>query len=1691
MPKAMNAMSVREPAQESEREAQQKSPAKPEMEARQTARAFDEGFFAGAKNLLRHYRQSYCRLRRGAMLRLCLYSAFWASCATALLFGIWLWFALQDWKQIQQSRIQGLFAALEQQHGVQIRFELDAVRWFRELALRDVQVRLEVPLRPLRRVRPVSAQSVDAEASETLEPDSARLPHLRSVRAIAPLEGFSPQGSQPSQPTLGSQPILDAIRQIRDFAAQRSAEQTAEKTLAKASKNHIQLYVRVDYLRLQFNLSAWVAHTWRLLQKHSGESSPLAALRSLSKKRPKAEPNGAADGKASSTAQTSGRISARAPVRAPAKAVERAFAWQLFLLLEDIQKLSLGQVELELYTQPNEPRQTPLAARARPPRVPWQDFLQGLRTFPIEIRSLKLDFLFGEQSLLGENIRLKLGPLPKGAKSQRLPRVQSAQSAQTDETGSDYLVELQGKFSSAIKGFDFWGQLRARGALRPNLSAAYLIVELEQFESNYGSLRPMQFRAQYQPESLEFQALSEIRKLDWQLRYEFASRALDLHFWAEHFRLEDYLAPGAQPLQNAAFLEKTQMFRGAELSGEAHAQIKLGQTERETALAANNQSEAHAKPMPKSQERAQRRAQKNETGIRSSIRYRANLQTYLPQKALWLRIDGEGDTKAFQAQNIEMRQKNWRVQFRGDLGYQNLLPNGRLSVEWQAKTSSPNLGQNLSQNASQTQGEGAECAASYRGAFWLQRTAERMLRIETLRSRLDLPFLAQHAPAEDGAAQPLRVQVADKAAAVELHSGLPPWAQPQLGGRIARDAGGYRVDAQLLIPLSREQLAQTERVLGETLYDIIPLYAKNIDFMASSGADRPAFYRLPILRIGAQLMPPQGERKPIPEFSGLSGFWGDANFLRTFPALIAPSPPAALSLPAAASALEREAEIPELRLQPLQSLPPLVVWLGSLGHNYGHHRTGRQAERQGGNREAKTGPKTSPKMGQSGKTEKGVGSLPLAALFGGKLAKKIEAVLPGGSRSHLRLRSSVLGNGKDFGFWLDELRINEGAGRELLAQGRANARQLNLKTLELRWNGLALDNRFVWNIADESGAGQLVLQGRDLRYELQRLELPRVGPTATKFPFAGAKRAWLLRGDYALSAYLTKGRYQIAFERLPLPALSALPTLPNLPLAPWARKRERVAASAPQMLSASRLRPKDEPGDAPKDFAENLAANPPNEPNFLSAKISGTYAALRSNAKNYLRAGAPRASGAASRWSWKLDLEQLRLDIAPRNRYFPSGGQLHLAGSWEPGQLSFRRLAWEEPQRLLAGEGALYWIRPQLPLPLAPSVSRYPAATFERRPNAGNSPNVGALPFGARPPAQIALESRGFGLPAQNRGYWLGRIRLRGQRSEAGQREARFAAPESLEIEFSSERQSFRASGRGRLDATRFSQMSGAAGQKDSLESGSLRFALEADGVFRAPKWLRPLNFPDSPNFQGFQGFQNFQNSENSQNSPKIPRPENGANIQTEAPGGYLRMRELSGSWELADARYDGIDLAVGSKILWRPKTDGIAAAWLLSGVQGRFGRLQVERSFFSLRETAGDWNVSGLLNYIVNIRRGRDYRSSIALELNRSSRPRLSLPSGPFALKAGGPEDEQKGGEEGEQEGQQERGQNAMQRELLRWQGSMYSYPLRAYTLTDAAPSGADISALASNLRDNVFNANTGLRALGAPKRSPNLSGL
>ena len=66
--------------------------------------------------------------------------------------------------------------------------------------------------------------------------------------------------------------------------------------------------------------------------------------------------------------------------------------------------------------------------------------------------------------------------------------------------------------------------------------------------------------------------------------------------------------------------------------------------------------------------------EKNENSLLS---YSANLQAYLPQKALWLRMDGEGDTKAFQAQNIEMRQKNWRMQFRGDLGYQNLLPNGQ------------------------------------------------------------------------------------------------------------------------------------------------------------------------------------------------------------------------------------------------------------------------------------------------------------------------------------------------------------------------------------------------------------------------------------------------------------------------------------------------------------------------------------------------------------------------------------------------------------------------------------------------------------------------------------------------------------------------------------------------------------------------------------------------------------------------------------------------------------------------------------------------------------------------------------------------------------------------------------------------------------------------------------------------------
>ena len=106
---------------------------------------------------------------------------------------------------------------------------------------------------------------------------------------------------------------------------------------------------------------------------------------------------------------------------------------------------------------------------------------------------------------------------------------------QPHKTSTDYLLELQGRFSGAIKGFDFRGRLRARGALRPNLSESYLIVALEQFESNYGSLRPMQFRAQYEPEAVEFQALSEIRKLDWQLRYEFAPRVLDFRFGPNAF----------------------------------------------------------------------------------------------------------------------------------------------------------------------------------------------------------------------------------------------------------------------------------------------------------------------------------------------------------------------------------------------------------------------------------------------------------------------------------------------------------------------------------------------------------------------------------------------------------------------------------------------------------------------------------------------------------------------------------------------------------------------------------------------------------------------------------------------------------------------------------------------------------------------------------------------------------------------------------------------------------------------------------------------------------------------------------------------------------------------------------------------------------------------------------------------------
>ena len=942
---------------------------------------------------------------------------------------------------------------------------------------------------------------------------------------------------------------------------------------------------------------------------------------------------------------------------------------------------------------------------------------------------------------------------------------------------------------------------------------------------------------------------------------------------------------------------------------------------------------------------------------------------------------------------------------------------------------------------------------SYSGVFLLERSAARMLRIQTLRSRLDLPFL----PVSEE--ELLRVAAKGSALFVELRSGLPPWAQPQFDGLVVRDAGGYRMDAQLLIPLSAAQLAQTESVLGGPFYRGNPLYL----------ADSPAFYRLPILRIGAQAMFPSGARPAIPEFSGLSGFLGGTDFLRSFPALLSQF-----------SSLSPSAE-PEI------PVPPLAFWLGSLGRR----ASGARSKKPDLNTEENIIPNRT------------VGSFPLLALFGGRLAKNIENVLPGASQSYLRLRSSALSNWKDFGFWLDELQIDGGNERKLLLRGSANAEQLSFKKLALRWDSLALDNRFVWNIADESGAGQLVLQGRDLRYELKRLELPNIKPAFVKGKqrvSASAKRAWLLWGDYELYAYLDEKRYQIAFERLPLPTLSTLPFFGG---------EQMNAQNATQ--------------NPTNNFPESqdLAANLSDVPNFLSANISGVYpknakANMQGNnqgnttIKNSLQTNATQAlvTSAANvatqsfshRRSWKLNIEKLHLDIAEQNPYFPSGSQLRLAGTWEPGQLHLRQLTWEEPQRLLTGEAVLYWIRPQLPLPIIPSVSltlsqasdlsQGPVASSHRKGRTlhkgrtlrkgrsvrnsraqrlghavvsaatfpvGVSPQFSGLLVAEAPVA--SLFSVPFPVDAQNDeknlGYWLGRIQLRGQRTEVEQREGGFLGSESLDIEFSSERQGFRASGRGQLDVTRFSQvlgttrMSGATEvfdatqmlpssqnsgsalakgistrQKGRLESGSLRFEIEAGGMFRAPKWLRPTPglYPESP----------------------------------ESSGGYLRLAELSGSWELAEARYDGIDLSLGSKILWQPKTGG--TAWLFSDVQGQFGRLRVERSFFSLRETLGDWNVSGLLNYIMNIRRDRDYRSSIALELSRSRRPRLLLPSERFALRLTSQKYESP--------------QNAMQQELLRWQGSLYSYPLRAYTQIEATQATGSISALANNLRDNVFNA-------------------
>ncbi len=1703
--------------------------------------------------LFGHYRRSYHHSqqhwRRRLLWRQCFYFGFSLSCFAGLLLSAWLLISARQWQHQLQGRLQGLFASLEQQYGIQLRFRLQTLHLLHRIRLSDIQLRLEVPIpRPgssasfgaepavPAQVRSIpllpgsiSAESPDKKhrAEQTTRSISwpattgAGIPLFKEPAAFsrllrqwlrelppdqhqAMIQALAPDRSGDRQGAGTRAAMLVRATQAPGTVTDRSNVQHAQAQDVQAQ--HVQLYLSVDRLHIRFSLPALLSQSWQLLRqmlRSQLDHDPLDSVAEpgLLQELAELRRNGLSGGR-----------------RGTDKDI-----WRLFELLQNVRKLRLGAVQLQIYTSPlNGPVQVmpetgdPTAKLSGPrtasePLI-WQELLQNMRGFPIEVRSLQLDFNFYQQIFEGQGIRFLLqrqetaggqnslphvlGPANAASRSprpsgrarpsggarlwqrlrSRIPAVQvaSAQLPREPTQESSYLFDLRGSFRSRLSEaaagvrteaaakapLSFWGQLHASGGLSGDFSQAYLIMELQEFHSNYASLRPIQFKVEYRPDAVRLQVLSGIRQLDWQLHYRFAEQSVQLDLQANDFRLGNYFELPPQNSENRAFVRAVEPFLGTRLNGESSVQVLLPRR------AALPQQSSDLVPAV---------SRKN-----LQLLYRADLKAYL--SGLRLAFAGEGDLQSLRAHKMEASRQNgsqnWRVDFRGDLPYHSLLPSGKLQVQWQgrrppaaATPSSP---------------------FSYRGEFLLRRSSAEqqnaaLLLIDTLRSRFSGPGLPEElsppsamqllsslsiasSPASSGSTNPaLGSSAYDSAQApvsVELLNGPPPWAQPQLRMAVVyrqQKPGqhNYTINTQLRLPLSREQMRAAEQRVGPTLYRGSPLYP--------GGAVR--------------------------EYSRPAGGEGRAS----------PPVPYKDSVPIAAGSFRQEAELadPAFYLLPVLSLsgslhrnstnavslagsPPSADVLGS--------RFDRPADPVGPDRTQILGTRAELEAHtlewDAAQKHFGNGQVALYKLLGRELSPGLEFLFPGLSDAALRINGSLISDFQSFQFWLDEFRIQ---GREsaqepnrewrpaanpsvraevpindpdtqgpphsqngqnaqaaegqqfFLLRGTANPRQIDLEQLQLRWDRFRMDNRFLWNIEERSGQGLLRLQNRDLNYSLKHLQLPSTRASGdaslaaeeqSTGPEAGRnKQVWLLQGDYQLYAYFNSQRYQATFQQLPLPSLPGL--------------EQFLSARPGQILNASAAEHSIELGSR------------------LSLNVSGNYplADYRTGSRQWdLR-------------NWHLNISRLRLQIPEGTAYFKEGAELSLAGFWHPEQLKLQQLVLLEPRRRLQGQGSLRLLRPAEPVspaarpaqPAPGGVSSLPdhaeRPTHDQAEWPGEVPKEGrASPIIKSDPGDNAVvsvphlttqQARAPALPLPRElqredlasqeveaqgpdSYWLGNFQLQGFLTELGIRQGagQIEGAENLRLEFSTEENRFNIKGEGWLDATRFTRLFSLLRNKAHIEldRGAIHFVLESQGQLRGrlQDQLRALS--------------------------------------------DLDFEELRGNWQLSQASYANRELDIGSQILWhrgRGSQNGTSDAWLFSDIKGNFGKLFFERSFLSFYHPAAalpnstEQRLSGLLNYIVRMGADHSYRSSLSFDLQRSLGTRAGLRTTQIPVSAALPV-----ASLSPLSVPHSSPINSLEQELLRWRGRLYSYPLRSYSLSSGEQSSGSgsIRAIASNLRNNVF---------------------